>query len=288
MKMNETKDTVIKRHASSVGSWLRGWALLTSALLHPACTGTEADNPVMDPVDTTICKGDEEFVPLASGPAPLDVGGSSNRRPIPAQVGQKPQRLSALEEIPVWLECIEWNFSEGTLDYQIANFRGGCAIDWTGGAKLLSAGHVSVELRNESCAVAACGNCLYDLRSNGNLELDSDTESVVFDLVRSDCDGDVTSESTWTLPVATQPQGLLCRKADLWGAEDAASNPDSGATVDLYAPCGPDAPDFSATETCADSLTCVVGSCVPTCTESTECPLSGALECRDDYCQLPE
>lgn len=242
----------------------------------------------MHPVDTTVCKGDEEFVPLAWGREPLEAGGPSHRRPVRTQVGQKSQGLSPLEEIPVWLECIEWDFSAGILDYQIANFRGGCVIDWTGGANVISAGHVSVELKNESCAVAGCGNCLYDLRSSGNLELADDTASVALDLVRLDCEGDITTESTWTLPLAAEPQGLLCQKADLWGAQSAASNPSSGAPVDLYAPCGPDAPDPATMETCADGLTCVAGSCVPTCTEEIDCPLSGALECRDGYCQLPE
>lgn len=286
MKMNETIAAQTKLQTSSLGSWLGGSVLLTSTLLHPACTGTEADNPVMDPVDTTLCKGSEEFEPLASGRENLDVDDFSGRRPISAQVNQKSQRLLPLEDIPVWLECLEWSFFEGTLDYQVANFHGGCEIDWTGGANVISEGHVSVELENESCAVAACGSCLYDLRSSGNLELASDTASLVFDLVRLDCDGDVTSESTWTLPLSTQPLGLLCQKADLWGAEKVASNVSNRAPMDLYSPCGTDAPEPSMA--CADGLTCIAGNCVPPCTENTDCPLSGALECRDGYCQLPE
>src|SRR5690606_15240904 len=216
MKNERYEGAPRNRIGTSLPSSLGGAILFASALLHPACTGTEADNPIADPVDTTACKGSDDYVPLAWNPGGLEASGDWVEVP-PARVGEETQSLSSLGEIPIWLECLEWSFVDGTLDYQIANFRGGCAIDWTGGANTTSTGNVTVQLQNERCAVAACGNCLYDLRSSGelDLELSDGVEEIHFELIRTNCDGDITSESSWTLPLAAQPAGLICGKADL-------------------------------------------------------------------------
>jgi hypothetical protein len=262
--------------------------ILPLALIHPSCTGTEADNPFTDPTMTSLCKGDEEYVPLGARWKASSLGTDWSAPALSAQASPGESLLSPLSEIPVWLECVEWELREGVLDYQIANFRGGCEVTWEGGGRVTSDGDVVVELANNSCSVALCGNCLYDLRSGGQLEMPDANESVHFELVRKDCEGDVTVTSKWQLPVGESPHGMLCRPADRWGAESSVGNASSNVDVDLYAPCGEDSMDELAERSCAEGLTCVSGNCVPACMSDEECPLSGALTCQEGHCLLSE
>jgi len=261
--------------------------ILALTLIQPSCTGTEADNPFTDPATTSLCKGEDNYVPLANkrelqGLTQDSLEGVFRAEPAPPP----PSNLSSLSEVPVWLECIEWDLSEGIFDYQVANFRGGCAVDWSGGGEVTSDGNVSVELQNKSCAVAGCGNCLYDLRSNGQLEVPEPNDTMTFDLIRTDCKGEVTVEGSWTLPIAETPHGILCRDSDRWGAESAAGNATRGVEVELYAPCDDGSDADLEGRTCADGLNCITGKCVPSCAVDEDCPLSGAFTCQDGSCQL--
>ncbi len=286
MKNRETRNT-IRTSLPYAG-------IFALALIQPSCTGTEADNPFTDPATTTLCKGDEGYVPLTSQREPLALDQDLFGSPVPAlpapPSGPEPHRsqLSSLSEIPVWLECLEWDYREGIFDYQLANFRGGCAVEWTGGGEITNDGGILVELQNESCAVAGCGSCLYDLRSNGQLETDALKERMTFDLIRRDCEGEATLESSWSLPIAEEPRGLLCREADRWGAEKSANNTESDVKIELYAPCDAGTDEGFEPRTCADNFTCIAGHCVPSCESDDDCPLSGALTCQDGYCQLPQ
>src|SRR5690606_26293981 len=107
-------------------------------------------------------------------------------------------------------------------------------------------------------------------------------------LIRKDCDGEVTLESSWSLPVGEKPQGLLCREADRWGAESSAGNAATGVNVELYAPCDDGSEEELAEKSCADNLSCIAGRCVPACSIFDDCPLRGALSCQEGYCQLSE
>lgn len=257
-------------------------SILALALVHPSCTGTEADNPFTDPTTTSLCKGADDYKPLANLREPLTVDPSWSAGPSRAELPAPESTLLPLGDIPIWLECLEWDLAHGVFDYQVANFRGGCEVSWSGGGRVTDQGDVLLELHNNNCAVAACGNCLYDVRSGGQLEMPQVTRDVTFELIRKNCDGEVTVESEWILPTSEQTHGLHCRKADAWGAE---AGGEGDAFAALYAPCG-DA--FGETRSCPDGLSCVAESCVPSCSADEDCPLSGALTCQDNYCQLAE
>lgn len=273
----------------SIRTSLACLGLFALALIQPSCTGTEADNPFTDPATTSLCKGEDDYLPLANQREALALDQDTLKGPLPADpIPPRESHLSSLSEIPVWLECIEWDLREGVFDYQVSNFRGGCAVDWKGGGEVTSDGNVAVKLQNKSCSVAACGNCLYDLRSNGQLEMSEAKDAVTFELIRTNCGGEVTVESSWNLPIGPMPHGILCSDADRSGAESGAGKAAPGVEVELYAPCEDGSDADLPGRTCAENLNCIAGRCVPSCSIDDDCPLAGALTCQDGHCQLSE
>lgn len=251
------------------------------------CAGTEADNPFAQPVDVTPCKSHEAYEGLPntkSASGGLATKGTSSPSTF---------ELSDLATVPVWLECVEWSVVGGELQLQLVNFRGGCEIQWQGEAGLDDDGDVVVELRNESCSVAGCGNCLYDSRASVELSEQRSSEPLSLELVRRDCEGDASSTSEWTLALDQRSRGMACRTSDPWGSGAAFHDAPAEIERELYRPCG-DADtgdtflDDARVATCAGELTCEQERCVPTCSEDADCPLLGGLTCRDGVCQLPQ
>lgn len=256
--------------------------LLMGGLLSPGCNGTDAGNPFTE-IKASLCKGEEEY------------------RVIVGEDASAPQ-LGDLRDIPVWLECVETRHEDGRLSLQIANFRGSCAVDWVGSARVEGeegASKVVVDLENESCSVAKCGNCLYDLVVDRALPLSSEHDSspdLEVSLVRRDCKGQVVLESSYPVRPGAERSSFFCRPADSWGIMGVRSAAPEGAELDLYAPCGAATGedsilDSARVESCAEGLVCSGGRCVTPCEDDSDCPLPGAERCVEDethgsVCQL--
>jgi hypothetical protein len=203
--------------------------------------------------------------------------------------------LVTTEEIPVWLECIDWSLDEGgELTVQAFNFRGGCGVTWTGQSVVSEDGTLRIELENANpgCAIAGCGNCTYDARGTFLLDDALSDGELPFTLARLPCDGSNGRDSDWLLPVGSSPAGTRCVPADPDGAAKADYN-GAGRADALFAPCTLEAtadPDLYPTPltACGDGLSCVEEHCVVACASDADCPLRGALGCQGGYCQLVE
>jgi hypothetical protein len=267
----------------------RSLATILIGVLTLGCGGTEADNPFAEPTEVTPCKSHEEYVAFDA------------RREEPLASNAHAQRfenlgaaLTVLDEVPIWLECVDWELNrDGLLSIQVLNFRGGCGVTWEGGTQVNQDG-LTVELQNANpgCAIAGCGNCLYDVRTQIALSQEQQGSTLHLKLARLPCDGENGLDSDWVLPLAFRPVGTSCVLADPWGAAAAASK-GVGRTDALFRGCtdgsadiGPEAYPSPLTD-CGEGLSCVEQRCVPACENDADCPLGGALTCRDGFCQLP-
>lgn len=274
-------------------------ALLSAAALSN-CAGTEADNPFTEPVETSPCKSHEEYGAFNSldslrailpNPPPLSPARSllsSDGEPDPSLAfARAGAGLSALSELPLWLQCAEWNAIDEVLSIQVTNFEGGCAVDWAGGAEF-SAGQLFMSLSNPSDSVAGCGMCLYDARSS--LPLSASEEDLVLNFSSQSTAEDKARELQWTLRLSERSNGMVCKpQTNTWALIAAYSQPYINAKQKaLYAPCGDNKLVASAelSGECAAGLTCADDHCVPACETDNDCPLKGALVCTDGACLL--
>lgn len=190
-------------------------------------------------------------------------------------------------EVPVTLECLEWEFQAEQLSIRISNFAGPCGAEWVGATFLKAPGAVSIEL--DTCTAARCGSCTYDTAAELTAplaEIVAPTDSeVAITLALGDCDGIATSEREWQVPLSSQPTGISCKPAvpGLNGFPD--SDYFSETQRNLYAVC--DAARAPVAVECTEARSCVDGFCLEPCTEDRDCPLDGALVCRDGACKLP-
>jgi hypothetical protein len=252
------------------------------------CVGTEADNPFAEPVDITSCKAKDGYVGFAAKVASPGALGRT-------RFANLSQALTSPSEIPVWLECVDWSLeADGKLALQVLNFRGGCSVEWEGGSRITEDGAVMIELNNAdpSCAVAGCGNCIYDVRGDVSLDEAMRRGEIPFTLSRLPCNGSNGLNSEWTLPLGEQPSGTRCMLSDSEGAAGAQSK-GAGRSDELFTPCTTDAaldpvPFPVPILDCGEGLSCVNERCLPACTADSDCPLQGALPCQEGFCQLPE
>jgi hypothetical protein len=263
-------------------SLARSWVL--PILLSPAvllrCSGTEADNPVTDVV-VTACKSEPEYDPRQLGEFFSQMEATQTARTSAADVFKSTQApgegvtlgraLTSSADIPLGLMCLEWQRSEQSLRVQIVNFGSGCGAEWEGRATR-TGDRVTLLLDNRICAVAACGNCLYDTASEIELPAQSD---VTLELSLDPyCSGERKVHS-WQLPLTRAERGISCefataqglgsvsKQAFLWCAEEDGS--------------------------CDDGLTCVPGDepvprCLPACNVDEDCPLPGGTRCDAGHC----
>jgi hypothetical protein len=260
-------------------------AVLASLFGAVQCVGTEADNPFAEPADVTKCKSELDFVPLAPH---IPLGELGARR-----LADLSQPLTSSSEVPVWLQCVDWSLgTDGNLALQVLNFDGGCAIEWKGASRITAEGAVLLELENANpgCAVAGCGNCIYDVRVEVQLDEELRETNVPFKLAILPCDGSNGRDSSWLLPLSEQASGTRCVPSDGWAAVGAKAN-GAGRSDELFTPCTTDAaPDPDALPTpvldCGEGLACVSERCVPACSADGDCPLQGALTCQGGFCQL--
>lgn len=250
------------------------WALpiLSLPALLVRCSGTEADNPVADLV-VTACKTEEEYDPGqvddffngAQASAPGILKGTD-------PPGALRQALTSTADFPMGLFCVEWQVSDNQLEVQFVNFDSGCGVEWEGKTRL-EGDRVTFELENAICAVAACGNCLYDTASV--IELAAITDVTLALSLDSTCDGDPEIRE-WRLPLSDQPRGMSCEFARAPGLGSLSGPP--------FMRCG--APE----DPCDPGLSCLDegefnAHCLPACTIDADCPLTGGTRCTDGLCR---
>jgi hypothetical protein len=262
---------------SQVGFW--PLLLLTGPALLVHCSGTEADNPVTDVV-VTACKTSREYDPqqvgdFLTGSGTMQTAGSASvdvqkSLMAPGATAALRQPLTATADIPMGLSCVEWRLSGTSLDVQVVNFSDGCGVEWQGKA-VLEGDRVQLLLDNPRCAVASCGNCLYDTATV--LELPSVLDLRLELSANASCSGDPTRKE-WLLPLTTAPSGMLCEYARAPG---------------LGSLTGPAFMHCSVSNACDAGLTCVreneyVSHCLPACTTDADCPLAGGTQCQSGLC----
>jgi len=259
----------------------RRWAL--PILLGPAvlvrCSGTEADNPVTDVV-VTACKSQPEYDPEQVGDFLRQVNASQTassragevfKRIAPPSTAIRPP-LTATSEIPIGLSCLEWQRSENALQVQLVNFQSGCGAEWEGQATRAGE-RVTLTLENRICAVAACGNCLYDTASVIDVPPSQGDVTVELSLDPF-CDGNPRLRE-WQLPLSQTPRGISCEFAAPQGLGSVR-----GAAFLWCAEEG---------DACDAGLTCVPGAepfprCLPACSVDADCPLAGGTRCEAGHC----
>ena len=253
----------------------------------PGCNGgTEGDNPFSGPVDASPCKGDAEYADyLARANGRLAPFGSE--RSTNFDVNE--QALVAQREMPIGLECVEWEYSGESLQLVVSNFTSGCAIEWEGETRLVAPGEIVMTLRNPSCEVARCGSCAYDARSEVNgpradlLGLDGETRRVTLEV--RDCNGEPSDSISWQLGPNSE-RGIRCEPVDGWAwlyGKSSSSDLFDETQLNLYAVCG----EAEGAVECTEDRSCNGGYCVPACSATEDCPLGGALTCQDGACLLP-
>jgi hypothetical protein len=243
--------------------------LLLSVLVFctPSCIGTETDNPVAG-FEPTACKRE---------------GGSGLRLP---GVMSTSEALTLDSRDYDGLYCFAWEArASGRMHLSVFNMTGGCHIDWELGPSRIDANGLRLRVRNDECAVAACGTCAYDL--SFEVEDVDATAPLPLSLTQLDCDDEPTRDATTlTLPIDERSEGVLCREGSLTSLDIACGGPHfppcaagSGSLnrcTDDGANCGdggvcdprPDAPFDMCLRQCeADAdcplpvETCVAGGC---------------------------
>jgi hypothetical protein len=195
--------------------------------------------------------------------------------------------LIAGDEMPVTLECLEWAYTNEQLSIRISNFDGPCGAEWSGGTWLNAPGVVNIRL--DSCTQARCGTCTYDTSAEltgRRADLLGPKSALAVTLTLGDCDGLPTSETQWQLPLSSQPTGISCKPATPGLTGFPSSDHFSETQRNLYAIC--DAARAPVAVECTERRSCVDGYCLEPCTLDSECPLEGALVCRDGACRLPQ
>lgn len=298
---SSTTRIMISRRASQACEFWRLICLTVAVTSSVTCCsdrGTEGDALAAASVGVTPCKVDARYArslvetqSSAATDAPQitnhDPRGSATGLGSALDYGGIEQALVARDETPLALECLQWNYGGGSAMLFVRNFAGPCSVVWEGETTLRAAGDVVISLRNSSCDIARCGSCLYD----ADAELASPLAALVADgsdstrvtLELRDCNGELTRAQDWEITL--EERGDSCRPVEGWSwVYDKASQ--SGAfsetQLNLYAPCG----DSEGAVECTEDRSCNGGYCVPGCGSDVDCPLDGALTCRDGACML--
>jgi hypothetical protein len=254
-------------------------------LVPPACNGTEADNPFADVVNTP-CKADDGYDPAQEQADWEALRAAQMPAARTGAYGQARAALSNPMSFPLGLSCLEWSLDGGSrLEVQIINFRSGCAIEWQGKARV-EGDVVTLELENRICAVAACGNCLYDTGTIVAVSAAKPTTLVLSEDASCNLHPDLT---TWTLPLDTQPNGLVCTYADKYASMVAATN--RGLVGEEFSVCDdlPSGLNCKAGYSCRNVSTSEYPDerCLRACSSDADCTFGGGVACRAGYCALP-
>lgn len=252
----------------------------------PSCSngsGTEGDNPFAGTVDASPCKGDGAYADYLARPhLPLAADHVAF-----SPFARVEQALIAHDEMPIGLECLQWQSGDEQLQLAVSNFAGGCGINWDGDV-VVTPGEVVIRLQNPACDLARCGNCSYDTdveitASPANVFADDQPLHVSLELL--DCKGERSSSLDWEVAASANSDGIVCRPIDSWDwiyGKVSGSDLFTETQLNLYAVC--DNPDQSEPVVCTGDRACVAGYCVPSCESDADCPLDGALTCQDGAC----
>jgi hypothetical protein len=226
-----------------------------------AGSGTETDNPAS---------------PLEN----FSSSGCKNKEPSPGQ--QALERETDADG----LTCVEWaRDTAGALDLKLYNFSEPCGETYLGKAAFDAAGALEVSVYQDTCAVARCGQCVFDF----HFELQSVPADapLALRIGSAICESQPTIFSDeLTLPVDTQESGVVCRRLDRGALDDYAGT--RGLCGAANMPCGA-ACSGAAGESCGTSATCTElapsdSRCLTNCTTDDDCP-SGLTTCVDGACQ---
>lgn len=260
--------------------------LMTLIVVIPSClTGTEGDNPFSGPVNPSPCKGKEDYSAFAASFKRPPAASLAKAAPKHDRYATLEHLLIARDEMPVTLECLEWEYVSGELSLMVSNFSGPCGAKWEGATRLVETGALTIQL--DTCLVAGCGSCTYDTSAQLAAPLEGivgpagDTLEVT--LALGDCEGHATSERRWSVPLLEQPAGIVCQPA-VPPFSPIMSDHFSETQRNLYAVCEPP----MAHVECTEGRSCVDGYCMAPCTETADCPMAGVLVCDDAACRLPQ
>lgn len=251
--------------------------VLTPTLL-VRCNGTEADNPVADAV-VTACKAKQDYDPGQLE----DFFDQMNETQTAAELSslqkstdssaQAPRALTRVEDMPMGLSCIEWQLTSNRLDVQVVNVRSGCGAEFVG-QTTRDGDRVTLLLENTVCAIAGCGNCLYDTATSIELPSVSDVSLAVS--LDEQCNGELDGEE-WSLPLTEQPRGMICGYARGLDLGSKNGRP--------FTDC-PDPVVCDAGFSCIDVTTGDYTSpkCLPSCTSDEDCPFAAGTHCDAGHC----
>jgi hypothetical protein len=246
-----------------------------------ACNGTETQNP-NSPGSTLVSFGN-------SGCKKETLAGVSRGAQTPSWDAGV---LDYGEQVE-GLKCFAWQASAaGSFKISLINFEEPCGARWQGSAQLDASGALALGLVNPECSITKCGTCIYDwsfevrgVAATVNLPV-----SVSVDV----CPGKQAVTNTQVeLPLASQPEGILCRYANFSALQWQANALGSCGTVGM--PCLGTSmcsnSDGSTAQTCNDGLTCTDNGnpsemiCAKPCTLDADCGLTPVQSCQAGLCR---
>ncbi len=245
------------------------WRTLSALLLFGcavvACTETDSGNPPVLDFATSGCKTNSEK----------------------ARPGQSSDVTAGFEnELYDGLTCLVWSRpTEDTLHVDITNYATGCFVDkgWSPRARRTGDGALELVLKDDECAVAACGSCLYDLSFQIEIDNEADLPVRVF---QEGCE-DQTPSPTAVLPLSSQMSGAICAYLQSGALQWHAST--KGTIGQRNMPCSHEGDGGVTSTSCVNGLACTeleAGHqlCLASCQTDANC--DSLTRCEAGVCKL--
>lgn len=182
------------------------------------------------------------------------------------------------------LQCVEWSAGEdGSLAVRLLNFPEPCGNAYLGRASLASDG-LALSVYKDTCPAFKCGWCVFDFDfALGGVDTAHDLP------VRAGSAACETEPTTYTdelsLPLAKQPEGVVCRNMERSPLEWYGRARDKCGQRNF--PCG----DCNGADqtSCDAGLTCTEiaagdSRCLQQCATDDDCA-GGLTTCQDGVCQ---
>lgn len=232
------------------------------------CTGTETDNPIVDYRAGECNSSVDSALSVANG------------------VARTSSALSIDDNAYRGLYCYAWEAREdGSLAIDVINYLGGCGASYELADTRIEGNEISFGVQAAGCQLGSCDStCVYDLAFElHGVDIGAPVELQLREIACGDWDDEL--EPRLTLPLDTEPSGIICRTMVYSAGApqcDRAHAP----------PCGGDY--FGTCEDgCGDGLICLPGDgpardmCFTACEQDDDCPI--AIEsCQDGACRLRE
>lgn len=260
----------------------------TLVLFAVACAGTETQNPANPLVsfNDSGCKKENGSKSVAAWKRLGDEYATAAQAVVSTDYSAETSGL----------KCFAWEVSDGgQVKIDLINFESSCGPKFVGDAKLDSSGVLQLSVTNPGCMVADCGSCIYDW-SYEVAAIDT-SKPLAVRMGIDVCPGREDIEySTTSLPVNTQPSGILCKYASYgalgWQAAVLSECGQVGMPC-LKTPMCTDRGGTGGTTdpTCEGELVCTDNGnteqriCAKTCTGDPDCGSKGVLSCMDGLCR---